>query len=452
MSTLHSNFRTFSDCNEFIFRTITDHREFLVDGISIIKVIQIGIKVNYNWRSLLDIHPLFEVARRLIDSQRNEQLTLAQKKIQGRSVVAIDLDRYDQDKRSKNLGRYLESLEHSEFLRFIPTMVTDHSIDETIQSPNGQGLRYGRKEAKYAMKVYRRIASLCRKHEELQPFKSSLFKAAQLYIDQWLTWKRVLAKSSIKTCLLVCHYHNEGLIHACRDLGIRVIEVQHGVIMKSSVFYVYPKSLSGALAQGLFPDEIHVFGEYWRNKLLLGGEFSPNQIRVVGDVIGEGGKIEQTSVIPPLRTLLVTSQTGMASRIEEYLRWLINDCKNKGIPYFIMIKSHPSENGNEYDSLIAEFEHVRKSNKSLIELMSLATDHLSVFSMTMFSAVAQDIKNYSLYVDARADFINEMVIDGVTKIVEKGINIFDRQIESHKQGENVFFSPALTNAELWDKN
>ena len=141
----------------------------------------------------------------------------------------------------------------------------------------------------------------------------------------------------------------------------------------------------------------------------------------------------------------------MSANIANYLSWLITDCEEKNITYSIVIKTHPNENGNEYDHLVDEFEPVVKSNGPLSELLYQATDHLSVFSMTMFSAAAMKVNNHSIYVDSRSDFIQEMVEDGVTVVVEKGINIFEEETEPQPHGENFFFSPVITSAELWER-
>ena len=65
----------------------------------------------------------------------------------------------------------------------------------------------------------------------------------------------------------------EALIAALRDLGIKSVEIQHGLISASDYYYVYSEKLKPGLEKALFPDTIGLYGQYWKNILLRGAEW-----------------------------------------------------------------------------------------------------------------------------------------------------------------------------------
>ncbi len=73
---------------------------------------------------------------------------------------------------------------------------------------------------------------------------------------------------------LVVNYGLAPLIKAAKDLNIKVVEIQHGIIVKHHSGYCYPYN------SGLeyFPDELYVFGEYFKNMDFL--PLSQDKIKV----------------------------------------------------------------------------------------------------------------------------------------------------------------------------
>ena len=427
MSTLHPQFSTFSECKAFVFEAINDPNDLVVDDVCLLKIVQAGIMIPFSWKSWVDLGAFAAVMSEGIQKKESQQLSAelqrARVEVDSKSILAVDLNRFTKANKSKHLGPYLSALKGKAVAHFVSGSNIDYPKGSCPSPASTKRFPFLLSEAKFAWRVYRKLARLCAKNGKLLPFKASIFRSAQLFLREWCAWKRVLEGSNIQTCLLVCHYHNEGLIHACRGLGIEVIEVQHGIILESSMFYVYPHDWRHVLNNALFPDQIHVFGSFWKEQLLKGSEFNPSQIHIVGDVLGESVKKEDSTTRQPNR-LLVCSQTGLAPILRGYLHWLIRDCQEKNMPFSIVIKPHPSERGDEYKNICSLSTNVVVSNQALPELLQAANSHLTVFSMTLFAALSSGTRNFSVHYAGRSDFQQEIADAGVSRFVKSGTNFF----------------------------
>jgi hypothetical protein len=72
-------------------------------------------------------------------------------------------------------------------------------------------------------------------------------------------YRALLKRHRIKTVYVVVAYFHQHIVGAARDLGIRVVELQHGAISPFHLGYSYP----GRPAVADQPDELWCFGSYW---------------------------------------------------------------------------------------------------------------------------------------------------------------------------------------------
>ena len=72
-------------------------------------------------------------------------------------------------------------------------------------------------------------------------------------------YRALLRKHRITTVYLVVAYFHQHIVGAARDLGIRVVELQHGAISPFHLGYSYP----GRPVVADQPDELWCFGSYW---------------------------------------------------------------------------------------------------------------------------------------------------------------------------------------------
>ena len=68
---------------------------------------------------------------------------------------------------------------------------------------------------------------------------------------------------------VVVAYENQAIVKAAKDLGIEVIELQHGTISPYHLGYSYPENtmrINNEIREiEYFPDKILSFGDYWQN-------------------------------------------------------------------------------------------------------------------------------------------------------------------------------------------
>jgi hypothetical protein len=72
-------------------------------------------------------------------------------------------------------------------------------------------------------------------------------------------YRAMLRRHRIKTVHVVVAYFHQHIVGAARDLGIRVVELQHGAISPFHLGYSYP----GRPEVAHQPDELWCFGSYW---------------------------------------------------------------------------------------------------------------------------------------------------------------------------------------------
>jgi len=70
----------------------------------------------------------------------------------------------------------------------------------------------------------------------------------------------ILKRIRPRAAVVVCSYGAENFIGVCKDMGIPVVELQHGAISKYHVGYCFPAGV-----KKMFPDYFLTFGEYWKN-------------------------------------------------------------------------------------------------------------------------------------------------------------------------------------------
>ena len=105
-------------------------------------------------------------------------------------------------------------------------------------------------------KMYRALVAWLRKikaHVDSEDFPYYTGTAAT-FLHEFMFWNTVIAGSQLKKLYLVTHYHQEGLIAAARNAGVYVVELQHGLISKHDLYYVYDSKFDALYKKSFFPD------------------------------------------------------------------------------------------------------------------------------------------------------------------------------------------------------
>lgn len=262
-----------------------------------------------------------------------------------------------------------------------------------------------------------------------------------------------------KKVFFTVHYINEGFICAMRDMGIQTVELQHGLISGADLYYVYPEAYRPWIKDMFLPDYLFMYGDLWRNRLLQGIEWKPEQLLMMGDYtelfVQEEEKKEKENIV------LMCAQKFLS---DEYLPWIekLKVVLKIHPDWKMVVKLHPYEPKEDipkYMALASDQVEIVQTG-SLNDWFSISKIQLSVYSTTFYDAIGYDIMNYALihtgtydaYVDemiaAEVAVGIEMTEDPIERFLKEGVNsILLNKSSIYSQWDQQRFNQFLTDAE-----
>jgi hypothetical protein len=203
------------------------------------------------------------------------------------------------------------------------------------------------------------------------------------YPIRYFLYKRLLKKN--KTRILFIQdasygYFRVPLIVAARDMGIKVIEFQHGMISKNHPAYNYSESLPDLYLKYL-PDFYLAYGTYWKDNCRL-----PSSIIVIGNPYLTEIAIK-TKHINKKRQLLYASGGIEPETCVKMVCYLSEQLNKFG--YSIKFRPHPNEIyrlDTVYKPIIEKGILVDKGN--LYDTLSESDFVFSDFSTVLFESLA----------------------------------------------------------------
>lgn len=260
------------------------------------------------------------------------------------------------------------------------------------------------------------VLRLARKqYAEAPDFFQYLASAFTVFFEDFHRFHQLLKAQPVERLLLTTHYHREGLIAAAKTLGIEVLEFQHGLIARQDLYYVYPKEVASFADRALFPDRLYVFGPYWRNLVLEGGEFKPEQVQVAGDYSLQSLGRERYLNSEKERVVLIGAQKNMPDTYVSYTESLLRVMEAKHPDWKVWVKLHPLEKVPEaYAHLHAHPQcEVFGKGDELMPLLCKAKIQISVYSTTFYDALGLNVVNFSLQGQGSNDYAKAMVAEAV---------------------------------------
>ena len=257
--------------------------------------------------------------------------------------------------------------------------------------------------------------------------------AFQKFYNDVIFWLNILEILKPKEIFFICHYHKEGLIYSAKKLGIKIIEYQHGLIAKSDIFYNFPTGLNKIKNDCLFPDEMRVYGKYWKNILLNGNFIKKERLKIVEYYLYSNTRLNINdnklfkSFSYDKKLILITTQTYLSKYYIKYVDVLLSFLNNE---YRVIIKPHPSESVNDY----AKFKNDKKvlvTDISTEFLLSKSDFHITMYSTTAFDALRYNLSTFYIYCDKQSDYIEEL------KKAIGGVIIYDFKTKIWNISNNV---------------
>jgi hypothetical protein len=422
--------QTYQEFKLNFYSRIKDFSLFDVNkDINLTKVVLSGLRVNYIKRGKYRTYLFYTGIIRIIFIWL-KRMSVDKRTIKGTSkkVLVLESNRFalrtNEKNKVKHAAKIVADLGRENCLVVVSESfnINDNDADYSFNEiKNIAGYYYENEDDRVLLsqliKCYKQIehSQIFGKHE-----LANIKIAFHEFYAQYITTNYFLNKNSnVRHCLLVCHYHNEGKIAALKKRGIAVIELQHGLIAQSDIFYCFPKDIVNYRKKMLFPDRIWVWGDYWKKVLMLGHEFSEEQIVVKGDFITydesgfeNTGWIDQFLGDSPLKVVICT-QISLHEYFIQYAKWLsqtMSECR-------IIVKIHPSESSQLYNELL-NYENIRLATNNLQYLFEVSDVHISIYSTTLIESKKYGVTNYSLNVPICKDYIEEYSVQGISIILK----------------------------------
>ncbi len=335
--------------------------------------------------------------------------TMLKSKTISTPYVIQDPGRLTADGHSVFFTKIMQALDPMSFTVLVKRRKAQSQHEQVIEEAEGKfafpGLKIWR-QLKDLRAVYENAQSSGRwNDEELHYLDSSLHSFLMRYARCWGSYDA--AKN--KKVFFTVHYINEGFICAMRDMGIQTVELQHGLISGADLYYVYPEDYRPWVKNMFLPDYLLMYGDLWRNRLLQGIEWKPEQLLMMGDYtelfVQEKASAQKENVV------LMCAQKFLS---DQYLPWIeqLKIVLKNHPDWKMVVKLHPYEPKQDvpkYMALADEQVEIVQSG-SLNDWFSKSKIQLSVYSTTFYDAIGYDIMNYALINTGVYDaYVDEML-------------------------------------------
>jgi len=276
---------------------------------------------------------------------------------------------------------------------------------------------------KIQSEIYFELKELLQKIKKVGELSGSEFQYVEsaffVFFESFRKWHALLTIAKPKTLVGITHYHNEGCLAAAKLLGIKTIELQHGLISKHDLYYVYPEKYRDSLAKAMFPNEIWLFGNFWKRVLDAGAESAFMKSLVIGNFTTDTA-IKSNDFKKENRVLLC-AQKNLSEPYIEWIRYMRDFIIPKHPNWKLIVKLHPLESEmHKYESEANNFVEVLPISASLNEELKRAKIQVSIYSTTFFDALGMQVQNFSLNdIGYSEDYASEMVSLGVAEPLKK---------------------------------
>ena len=211
-----------------------------------------------------------------------------------------------------------------------------------------------------------------------------------LIIDKIISCKLAkifLSKYNFECLIVVNGYGFNHFVLAAKQLGIEVIELQHGNIYDTHLGYHYPNSKVGSIDS--FPDYLLTFGKYWNNQAKF--PIPKNCVKENGFYFFEQSSLSnKVSGHLKKNKILVISQQNIGRK----LSYFTMDLAKKLTNYQFIFKPHPKEilNEAEYLNELKDVKNITISRKALYKLYPTVEFQIGVFSTAIYEGLGHSVK------------------------------------------------------------
>jgi hypothetical protein len=451
--------QSFSDFKAYFYGKVTDFTLFDCADFNALKMVLDGLRVDYAGRGKVKL-PIFGAVWKydLINSLKllkakvagEKQYSLPEiEKFKHKKYLVIDDGRVAVDAAGMPHSYYfttlMESLNRADCLHITERKRNDKAVydlnweyltNQLLLAPTNEDEKQLINDIKI---TFNRIKqSKIFNEKELLNIAFSL----QNFFYKYKIWARLLKLVNPQKMFCILHYHTEGRTLAFRRKGIEVIELQHGLIATTDVFYIFPPQTKSIINKALFADQIWVYGNYWKSVLEKGVEYV-NKIKVAGYYLYDNfNGYEQVEkeidhFAEGKKLIIITTQTNLHKAFIEYTLWLAKDIETRNLPYKILVKTHPLEKQEHY-AILEQKAGIKMVNYPLPVLFKKVQLHVTIYSTTLYDGVRAGVPGFALYNEQYKDYINEIIQSGVAYPLAQNQNPIDL-IENLKTVDSSYY-------------
>lgn len=410
----------FSTVNQYLKERLIHPSRYTYKRYSFLKVFQHGLSfaLNKSDFKLIKNYLRFPYpVQLLIYYLKSLRKSAPRKKAKFKQTVILEPGRIVSGKDSRWHSIYFDKVCNSigrdnlTILSIESKTVLDH--DYSIKELTGN-LPYPDKNER---EMLREIIGVMRKASGKEHFTSyelkHLYSAMHIFFEEFRFYYHLFKDQDVSTLLFICHYHREGLIAAMKLLNIKCVEFQHGLIATNDLYYVYHEQFAGSIKNSFFPDQLVVYGPYWKRILQSGCEFKSKQILIGGDYLYRQNDLKKFEGKKE-NIILVCAQKNLHQDYVQYGKALAEHLK-KHPEWRGIIKLHPLErNKVAYDELKDLNIEIVGVETPLDELLTKCKIQISIYSTTFYDALGFGVVNYSLQeFGAMSDYASDMISEGV---------------------------------------
>lgn len=237
-----------------------------------------------------------------------------------------------------------------------------------------------------------------------------LFKAYKPFYDQ------LLKNWNPKAVFIVCHYDETlfPLYQACKEKGVPVIELQHG--LASGVYGYSYKDRTDVGKQ--LPSHIFTYGDIWDSYIKMP---STTKVISVGNAFLENRKEKYSNVEIDYKKVIIYSFPDERGRLIDLAIYVAKTMSE----YQIMLKLHPRELQffDEIENRIKDIDNLEIVDKKteLYELLSSAGHHIAISSTVLYEA--------SIYDSRRYVYSRPIYVERMQPLIDAGLAIPFNEVE-----------------------
>jgi hypothetical protein len=430
--------KNFSQANNWLKKRLESRDEFIGSRNSFFKIFQHGIVYSFleikNKKLKTFFHlPLFIQKLRW---KLKSFLKRNAKTFQINEIVMLDPGRVHIDEEGNHVSVYFhkfqKTLESSRFTTINENPKHGLSCNYAISDFAGLPFPDGKELNEMLIEVNSIAKKLRVSAYYTQDEKELIQSCLQLFLAAYIQYLAIFKRSKVKKLYFIRHYLNEGIIAAARDCGIETVELQHGLINKHDLYYVYDRAFEKHLVNAFFPDKILLFGQYWKDVLAQGGEWKPEQLIIAGDYLSS--KINERKNVSKENVILVASQKTMHELFIPRIKKLIESIQTHP-DWRIILKLHPFEKETEkYADLCNDKIEIAPLNSNISDYLQIAKIQVSVYSTTFFDAIGLNVVNFAWTGPFMGgDYADALIDDGIAYRADN-TDVVSRYIEFTNSG------------------